>query len=390
MIPIDHAHLYVSVGTDPGKKGKNNEDRFGVSAYQVSEVNNTPSLLAVVADGVGGHRAGEVAAEMAVEIVSHVVAESNAKDPKETLADAVRQTNTAITTRAQSSNDFLGMGTTCVCAWIIGDRLYTVSVGDSRIYIITGEEIKQITVDHTWIQEAIEAGVLLPEQAQGHPNAHVIRRHLGSQRSVVPDFRLRLSSNESDAQSESNQGLLLHPNDQILICSDGLTDLVSDDEILSILLQKQGDDAVDAMLSLANEYGGHDNITVVIMKVPEMGLKHLITSKPQRSLLAWGLILSAVILFMILIIVGGYYWSRSQDDTATLPTQSLVIEATPILDDLQVVLPTDESDARLTPTVNEQVTLTEFPLTPTNQVTTPHPTYTPWPTSTQNPTEINP
>ena len=91
MIPIDRAHLFLSAGTHPGRKGKNNEDRYGVSAYQVGEQDLTPSLMAIIADGVGGHRAGEVAAEIAVEIVSHVVAESNAKDPERTLADGINQ-----------------------------------------------------------------------------------------------------------------------------------------------------------------------------------------------------------------------------------------------------------------------------------------------------------
>jgi serine/threonine protein phosphatase PrpC len=389
MIPLDHAHLYVSVGTNPGRKGKNNEDRFGVSAYQVSEDVLTPSLLAVIADGVGGHRAGEVAAEMAVEIVSHVVAESDAKDPGGTLADAIRQANLAITTRAQSSTDFLGMGTTCACVWILGDRLYTASVGDSRIYLLRNNEIKQITIDHTWIQEAIDAGVLMPEQARGHPNAHVIRRHLGSQQSVVPDFRLRLSSTESDTQSESNQGLLLHPDDQLLLCSDGLTDMVSDAEILTILSKDHGENAIDDLIALANEHGGHDNITVIVMRVPEKGLEHVIKGKPQRSLLTWGLAAAAVLLSVLIFIIGSYYWLQSRDDTTSLPTQSMVIEATSIRDDQQMFSPTDVVQPRMTSTVDTATTYTITPPTPTSEFTTPELTYTPWPTSTQVPTDIN-
>jgi protein phosphatase len=391
MIPIERAHLYVSAGTHQGKKGKNNEDRFGVSAFQVNEDVLTPSLLAVVADGVGGHRAGEVAAEMAVEIVSHVVAESEAKDPKGILTDAIRQANVAITTRAQSSTDFLGMGTTCVCAWIVGDRLYTASVGDSRIYLIRDDEIKQITVDHTWIQEAIDAGILTPEQARGHPNAHVIRRHLGSQRSVVPDFRLRLRPTESDVQSESNQGLPLLPNDQLLLCSDGLTDLVSDDEILNLLLEKQGEDAVDDLMALANEHGGHDNITIILMRVPETGLEHLVKAKPRKSLMVWGLVAAAVLLSIIVFILGSYYWSQSRDNITSSPTQSMVTNATPVQDGQPVLFPTDIAQPENTSTLDTATNQPSNPLTPTLEITvTPQVTYTPWPTSTQAPTEINP
>ena len=389
MIPIDRAHLYVSAGTHQGKKGKNNEDRFGVSAFQVSEDVQTPSLLAVVADGVGGHRAGEVAAEMAVEIVSHEVAESEAKDPKGILNDAIRQANDAITTRAQSSTDFLGMGTTCVCAWIVGDRLFTASVGDSRIYLIRDGEIRQVTVDHTWIQEAIDAVIITPEQARGHPNAHVIRRHLGSQRSVVPDFRLRLSPTESDAESESNQGLPLLPKDQLLLCSDGLTDLVSDDEILNLLLEQPGEDAVDELLALANEHGGHDNITIVLMRVPEKGLGHYALDKPRRSLMIWGLVAGAVLLSVIVLIIGSYYWSQSRDNISS-PTQSIVTNATAVQGNQPVLSPTDIVQPELTSTLDTAIGEVSTPLTPTLEITsTPQATYTTWPTSTQAPTEIN-
>ena len=389
MILLDRTQFYVSAGTHPGRKGKNNEDRYGVSAYQVSEENLTPSLLAVIADGVGGHRAGEVAAEMAVEIVSHVVAESNAKDPERILTDAIHQANKAITTRAQSSPDFLGMGTTCACTWILGDRLYITSVGDSRVYLIRNGEIKQITIDHTWIQEAIESGALPPEQARGHPNAHVIRRHLGSQKTVVPDFRMRLEPTESDTQSESNQGMKLHPEDQLLMCSDGLTDMVSVEEIFRILSKKKGDEAVDDLLALANEHGGHDNITAIVIRVPETGFDHVVSDKPKRSLLVWGLVATAVVLCVVMVIIGGYYWAQSRGDMTSVPTHSLVIDATSDRKEQQILSPTDDLQDNIPLTPGNATPNSITPLTPTMDNTTPIATYTPWPTSTVVPTEVN-
>jgi len=389
MIPVDRAHIYVSAGTHPGRKGKNNEDRYGVSSYQVGEDNRTPCLLAVIADGVGGHRAGEVAAEMAVEIVSHVVAESKAKEPEKTLADAISQANNAITTRAKSGPDFLGMGTTCACVWILGDRLYITSVGDSRVYLVRNGEIKQITIDHTWIQEALDAGSLTPEQARGHPNAHVIRRHLGSQQTVVPDFRLRLEPTESDTQSVSNQGMQLHPDDQLLMCSDGLTDMVSDAEILRILSNKHGDEAVDDLLKLANDHGGYDNITAIVIRVPETGFEDVENDKPKWSLLAWGLVVTAVVLSVVMIIIGGYYWSQSRGKITSVPTHSLNIEATSNRDEQPALSQTNDIQHSI-PLTPGNAKLTSIPsLTKTMENSTPNATYTPWPTSTVVPTEVN-
>lgn len=388
MIPLDRAHLYVSAGTHPGRKGKNNEDRYAVSAYQVGEENLKPSLLAVIADGVGGHRAGEVAAEMAVEIVSHVVAESEAKDPKSTLEDAIRQANNAITTRAQSSPDFLGMGTTCACAWILGDRLYITSVGDSRVYLVRNGEIIQITIDHTWIQEALDAGSLTPEQARGHPNAHVIRRHLGSQQSVVPDFRIRLESTESDSQSESNQGMQLHPDDLLLMCSDGLTDMVSDADILGLLSNKPIHEAVDDLLTQANDNGGYDNITAIVIKVPETGFDHIESEKPKWSPLVWGLVVTAVVLLVVVIIFGGYYWSQNSVDRTSVPTKSF-IEATSDRDENPEISPSDGLEQGISLTPDNATPHPILTLTPTVDNHTPAATYTPWPTSTTVPTDGN-
>jgi protein phosphatase len=164
------------------------------------------------------------------------------------------------------------MGATCACAWVIGNRLFTASVGDSRIYLLRGGRILQLTTDHTWVQEAIDSGVLTPDQARRHPNAHVIRRYLGSRQGVVPDLRLRLqpaAAGQSDFAAETNQGATLLPGDLVLLCSDGLTDVVSDDEILRQI--RQGgrlEDGLNQLLDLANRRGGPDNITMILLRMP--------------------------------------------------------------------------------------------------------------------------
>jgi protein phosphatase len=253
--------------------GKNNEDRYAVSAFRLEGEKSTPVVFAVVSDGIGGHRAGEVAAEIAVEVTSRMVAASDSNHPVETLRLAIIQASQEIQALSQSDPEMKGMGATCACVWVIEDRLYIAYVGDSRIYLIRGGTIQQLTIDHTWIQEAIQAGILTSEQAQNHPNAHVIRRYLGSPQTVEPDARLRLRPDESDEQSVANQGLQILPGDQILACSDGLTDLVNASEILATLQQQpdQGE-ALTTLVNLANKRGGHDNITLVVLRLPDLAV----------------------------------------------------------------------------------------------------------------------
>ncbi len=284
MIRTDHAHLYVSALTHPGMTGKNNEDSYGVSSFITSLDDTTPSLLAVVADGIGGHRAGEIAAEIAVDTISKYVSESNGRKPLEVLKSAVQAASQTILTQAEKDKDRLGMGATCAVAWVIEDRLYTASVGDSRIYLVRGRRIQQVTVDHSWVQEAIDKGLLTPHDARNHPNVHVIRRYLGSTKPPEVDFRLRLDGNEKDAKMRANQGLLLLPGDVVLLCSDGLTDLVADEEILSIVRASSDlDTAARVLVTQANARGGRDNITVVLMGFPQKWV-HL---QKKRSCLPW-------------------------------------------------------------------------------------------------------
>lgn len=273
MIPAERAHLKVAAHTHPGQRGKNNEDRFGVAAYQLAENDPTPCLLAIVSDGIGGHRAGEVAAEIAVNEITRIIAASDPGEPVISLEQALIQASHTIHQHAEDNSEQAGMGATCVAAWIIGDRLHIVSVGDSRMYLLRNGEIQQLTTDHTWIQEAIETGMLTPEQAQGHPNQHVIRRYLGAGYAIEPDTGLRLHPGEDEAQRQANQGERLLPGDTLLLCTDGLSDLVQADEIRQALLAAPNqapdlDHALHKLTDLANQRGGHDNITTVALHVP--------------------------------------------------------------------------------------------------------------------------
>ena len=271
MIRSSLPHLHVAARSHPGMIGKNNEDRYSVSAFQLGRDDPRPSVFAVIADGIGGHRAGEVAAELAVNYISKGIAESNGKKPLNILENSIHEASQVIASHSAGKDDEEGMGSTCACVWVIENKLYTAYVGDSRIYFIRENHIQQLTIDHTWVQEAFEKGIITAEQMRDHPNVHVIRRHLGGLKLPEVDFRLRIDNEEGSQESEQNQGFHLEPGDTLLICSDGLTDLVWDDEILQIVRSKHDlKYAVDKLVNLANERGGHDNITVVLLSMPRL------------------------------------------------------------------------------------------------------------------------
>ncbi len=268
MLRTDHAHLYVAAQTDPGLTGKNNEDNFAVSAHIVSNVNPIPSVFAIVSDGIGGHKAGEVASELAVNLISAAVEKREGGHPLAVFEQSFYQTSEAIFKEAELDVTRKGMGATAACVWVIGQQLYIAYAGDSRIYLMRGQHAQQISHDHTWVQDALDKGILDRSRLKNHPNLHVIRRYLGSDEPPVPDLRLFLRAGENDRQAKANQGMQLLPGDVVLLCSDGLTDLVKDAEIVSALQGRNLQQAAQALIDLANERGGHDNITVVMLGVP--------------------------------------------------------------------------------------------------------------------------
>lgn len=367
MIRTDRAHLNVIAQSHAGMTGKNNEDRYAITSFQLSEENPIPVLFAVVADGIGGHRAGEVAAELAVDHISQFVAESDAQRPKKILERAIHEASEAIADHAAASAEQKGMGATCACVWIIGDRLYTATVGDSRIYLLREGRIQQLTTDHTWVQEAIEKSILTPEEARVHPNVHVIRRYLGSPDPPEVDFRLRLYDSEAGALAEGNQGTQIYPGDTFLICSDGLTDLVWDDEIAEVIRSKSNLKVVaQQLIETANQRGGHDNITIILINVPR-DLKMAVPRKMNWR--AW--IIGGGVALLVFLAVAS---------VLTINLLRATVFATPTL--TVTVSPVPTATQSSSPTIPPSPTETLIPtLTPIR------PTYTPWPTNTGNPTE---
>ncbi len=284
MIRASVAHLHIAALSHSGMAGKNNEDRYAVSSFHMSAEDERPVVFAVVADGIGGHRAGEVAAELAVNYISQGVAESNGKKPLKIMENAIQDASQAVAAHSASRAEQEGMGATCACVWIVENKLFIAHVGDSRIYLVRGEHIRRLTIDHTWVQEAVDKGILDVEHARDHPNVHVIRRYLGSVELPDVDFRLYMNDSETDAEAEANQGFDLEPGDMLLVCTDGLTDLVWDDEIFtSMHSQPNLKSAAEALVEAANQRGGHDNITVVLLAVPYLNE----AVKKKKGLFGW-------------------------------------------------------------------------------------------------------
>lgn len=366
MIRTHRAHLNVVAQSHAGMTGKNNEDRFAISSFLLSEENPTPVLFAVVADGIGGHSAGEVAAELAVDHISQYVAESDAYRPKKILERAIHEASEAIADHAASSTEQKGMGATCACVWVIGDNLYTATVGDSRIYLLREGRIQQLTTDHTWVQEAIEKSILTPQEAREHPNVHVIRRYLGSPDPPEVDFRLRLYDSEGGALAESNQGMQIRPGDTFLICSDGLTDLVWNDEIAEVIRSKSNPKAAaQELIETANKRGGHDNITIILINVPR-DLKMSVPGKVNWR--AW-MIGGGITILFFLAIAFVLAVNLLRTNILATPTPTYTVSSVPSA--------TQTSTPIITPTPARTLTPTDTPI---------EPTYTPWPTNTANPT----
>ncbi|MEX1177358.1 MAG: Stp1/IreP family PP2C-type Ser/Thr phosphatase [Nitriliruptor sp.] len=228
--------------TDVGRVRKANED-----AYHVGE------QLVAVADGMGGHLAGEVASATALEPVKSLDAVHFDDGPSAlaALREAVIEANATVSRMADDDPAFRGMGTTLTVALIEGRRLHLAHVGDSRAYLLRGERFSQLTDDHTLVQHLVDEGQITREEAASHPQRSIITRAIG----VSPDIEVDALSVELD------------PGDQVLLCSDGLTGVLSDDEIAHELTSRQDpDETLRRLIDAANAGGGPDNITVVLLR----------------------------------------------------------------------------------------------------------------------------
>ena len=276
-----HAEKFIfGYLSDAGSSGKNNEDWCGLFEYTVPNPNRPgtvlPVFVAVVADGIGGSASGEEASRTAVQTVRDSY-ERTPVDPTRISAqmtEVVKRANSAIFEQAMENPAMRGMGTTIVMALIMDDTLYLVHAGDSRAYLLRNGQIHLLTLDHSWAQEAIDAGRLSLEEAQRHPNKNVIKRFLGPLEHVDVDPQIIDPATQGDPRRPNmrkhvaNNQMLLQPGDVLLLCSDGLNDELSDQQIRKVLAGRPPHQAAQQLIRQANEAGGRDNITAVILQKP--------------------------------------------------------------------------------------------------------------------------
>lgn len=235
--------------SDVGRERDHQEDAFGLPPQPLAPAEYERGLLLIVADGVGGLRAGEEASRLAVLTTREVFVNEWSPDIRYILERAVAQANTAVFQRGQEA-EFSGMATTLVCCVLHDGQLHVAGVGDSRLYRLRDRRLQQLTVDHTWVQAQIELGVLTEEMARTHNKRHIVTRSLGARPTVEVDL----------AQFSLRDG------DRLLLCSDGLYDLVDEAEIAETMMRPPSE-ACGRLIELANEAGGSDNITVVVAVV---------------------------------------------------------------------------------------------------------------------------
>ncbi len=234
--------------TDIGEKRHMNQDYI---FCEENSIGGLPNLF-IVADGMGGHNAGDYASRFSVEVFINKIRENQQKTPIGMISDALQYTNDLLLEEAGAKNDLQGMGTTFVTATIIDSLMYVANVGDSRLYVIR-DGIKLITEDHSLVEEMVKTDEIDRKDARFHPNKNIITRALGANTTVTPDY----------FEVELEKG------DTVLMCSDGLTNMMEDNDIMDIVREYPEDleMAAKTLVNKANENGGKDNISIVIVKM---------------------------------------------------------------------------------------------------------------------------
>ena len=238
----------ISFGkTDIGMVRSMNQDSI---FFSDKKIGNLPNLY-IVADGMGGHKAGDYASAHAVSWFVDYAKECSYENPITIMKTGIAKVNDMLLQMSNEHSELKGMGTTFVAAVMIDDKMYVANIGDSRLYVIGQEDTRQITLDHSLVEELIRTGQLDRRKVRFHPEKNIITRALGTGKEAVPDFF----------------EVELQPGEKVLLCSDGLTNMVEDDEIGSIVMRQQFVDRIcEQLIDRANYYGGKDNIGVVVIE----------------------------------------------------------------------------------------------------------------------------
>jgi serine/threonine protein phosphatase PrpC len=239
--------------SDVGCQRENNEDRY--SYWEPASDPNFPlkGRLAIVADGMGGYEGGQEASRIAVEVIEEAYASAIAGDPRSWLLQGFQAAHHRIQDYADKYPDLHGMGTTCTAMALLEHQLYFAHVGDSRLYLIRGSSISRLTRDHSYVSRLVQNGVLRAEEAESHPQRHILTAALGAGNSITPDSPPQPVSVES--------------GDVLVLCTDGLWGLLTESEIQTAVVGKNAAEICDTLVETAKKRGGPDNITVQVLRI---------------------------------------------------------------------------------------------------------------------------
>jgi len=239
--------------SDLGCQRENNEDGYAYWEPASDEQFELKGRLAVVADGMGGHEGGQEASRIALEAIQETYVAASGSDPQAFLAAGFHEAHQRIHQYATEHVQLKGMGTTATAIAVRGASLYYAHVGDSRLYLVRGEKISRLTHDHSYVGRLVEDGILTAEEAEVHPQRNILTAALGVGLEVSPDAPV--------------QPVPLSPGDTLVLCTDGLWGLLGDSEIRGIATTNQPRAACPALIKMAKDRGGPDNITVQVLRV---------------------------------------------------------------------------------------------------------------------------
>jgi len=239
--------------TDVGCQRENNEDRYGYWEPEDDALFLRLGRVAVVADGMGGHEGGQIASRIAVDAVLEIYSAAGESNPQERLLEAFREAHRRIQQQAREHPDLLGMGTTCTAFALVGEHLHFAHVGDSHLYLLRAANLRLLTRDHSLVARLVETGMIRTEEAENHPQKHVLTAALGVADEIEPDFPA--------------EPLLLEKSAVLLVCTDGLWGQMTERELRDVMASQPPADACRTLVQLARDRGGPDNITLQIARV---------------------------------------------------------------------------------------------------------------------------
>ena len=245
--------IEVASLSDVGCQRENNEDSYLYWEPAGDDEFQRKGRLAVIADGMGGHEGGQEASHLAVETVREVYDAAPGDDPQAALVESFAQAHARIQEYAEQNPVFQGMGTTCTALVLRGRQLYFAHVGDSRLYLVRDARILRLTRDHSYVGRLVESGIVRAEDAEKHPQRHILTAALGAGREVAID--------------SSEQALALLEGDDLLLCTDGLWGVVTEEELETTVSGNTPAECCAALVKLARQRGGPDNITLQVLRV---------------------------------------------------------------------------------------------------------------------------